>query len=352
VTIVKCIQCRKVFKVLGDALNRQVDTVILLEMASQSLVDEFGLKGCHFRLVSRDQRVLEHIASYGLSQKFLDKGPVDAERSVAEALQGKIVMIPDASTDPRIQYPLDHSEEGIVSLLTVPLATRGQVIGVMRISTRERREFSEDEVEFFKVFALFCTSVIIHSMFHQIVEHVTDAIRSSLDFQEVLQSIVRVIADDLRAKGCTIRLLDPKTKKLELRAAYGLSAAYLERTASGLGEAVNDALKGECVAVLDARNDSRIRHIGEVIQEKISSILFAPLMSRDKAIGVLSLYTHRPYEFSEEEKQLTLSIGEQCALAIRNAQMHEAVKRKYENVVDEFHQWFEHYYSYPASNQE
>ena len=41
-----------------------------------------------------------------------------------------------------------------------------------------------------------------------------------------------------------------------------------------------------------------------------------------------------------------------AALAIRNAQMHQALKRKYENVVDEFHQWFEHYYTYPGRSPE
>ena len=42
------------------------------------------------------------------------------------------------------------------------------------------------------------------------------------------------------------------------------------------------------------------------------------------------------------------AIGGQCALAIRNAQMYAAIKRRYDSVVDEFHQWFEHYYTYPT----
>ena len=344
----ECSQCRNVFGVIGDAFNQQIDTVSLLEMAAKALVNEFRLKGCHFRLLSRDQKILEPVASYGLSDKFLDKGPVDAERSVGEALKGRLVVIDDCASDKRIQYPVEFADEGIVTLVTVPLATRGQVIGVMRLSTGERRAFSPDELEFFKVAALFCTSAIIHSMFHSILAHVTDAIRSSLDLEEVLNAIVRVVADDLRAKGCTIRLLDSKGQHLELRAACGLSRRYIEVASSDPGKGVAEALKGECVAILDARQDPRIRHLDEVLREKISSILFVPLMSRDKAIGVLSLYTHKAYEFSEDELHLMLAIGEQCALAIRNAQMYAAIKRKYENVVDDFQQWFEHYYSHPT----
>jgi len=44
---------------------------------------------------------------------------------------------------------------------------------------------------------------------------------------------------------------------------------------------------------------------------------------------------------------LIQAIGEQCALAIRNAQMYAAIKRRYDVVVDEFHQWFEHYCTFP-----
>ena len=64
---------------------------------------------------------MDEVASFGLSQRFLQKGPVDAERSVAEALEDTIVMIADCRTDPRVRYPAAHSEEGIVSMLTVPL---------------------------------------------------------------------------------------------------------------------------------------------------------------------------------------------------------------------------------------
>jgi GAF domain-containing protein len=317
-------------------------------MAAMALVKEFGLKACHFRLLSRDQRILEDVASHGLSEKFLAKGPVDAEKSVGEALDGRVVMVDDCTSDPRIQYPEEFAEEGIASLLTVPLTTRGQVIGVMRLSTPKPRRFTADEIAFFNVAALFCTSAVAHAMFHQILEHVTDTIRTSLDLEDVLKSIVQVVAEDLRAKGSTIRLLDNTGESLELCAAYGLSAQYLERASADPGKGVWQALDGRCISILDAAHDELVRHPEEVIHEKIGSMLFVPLMIRDKSIGVLSVYTHRQYQFSEDEIEVMEAIGGHCALAIRNAQMYAAIKSRYDSVVVEFHQWFEHYYTYPT----
>lgn len=344
----QCRQCHRVFSVMGDGLNSQIETVELLENTAKALVEEFDLKACHFRLLSRDQKILEHVASYGLSDRFLSKGPVDAERSVTDALEGKMVMVKDCSADERIQYPNEFVKEGIASVVTVPLATRGQVIGVMRLATAKPRDFSDDELDFFRTASLFCTSAIIHSLFHEILEGVNEAISGSLNLDMVLDAIVEVVTDKLRAKGCSIRLLDATGKNLAMRASRGLSREYIETASAHPGQAVADALKGQCVSVVDAWSDPRIRHHDKMKLEKISSILFVPVKCRDKPLGVLSLYTHHPYEFSDDEVQMMKAVGGQCALAIRNAQMYAALKNRYDTATDDFQQWFDHYCVYPA----
>lgn len=341
--MVKCRQCRNVFNEIGLALNAQLDTRLMLERAAQSIVEQFELKACHFRLISRDQQTLDDAASFGLSREFLNKGSVDAERSVAEALGGEVVMVTDCVRDPRVQYPEAFAAEGIVSMLTVPLEVRGQVIGVMRLTSAESRDFDEDEIELFKVAAMFCASSIVDSMFHQILGHVTASIRSSLDLSKVLNAIVTVVSEDIRAKGCAIQLLDKQQSTLEARAAYGLSPTFVD----GLEDLITDplmshVLSGECVAISNAPTDDRIKSPSAFTDEGISSILLVPLISRGEVIGILSLYTHHPYQFSDAEIQLMTSIGEQCSLSIDNAMMFAALKSRYENLVDDFHKWFDH----------
>ena len=346
--MVKCRQCRNVFHIIGDALNAQLETRVLLEMAARSIVEEFGLKACHFRLLSRDLLTLDHVAAYGLSDAFLNKGPVDAEKSVAAALDGNVVSVLDAVSDPRVQYPAAFKKEGIVSMLTVPLKARGQVIGVMRLFTASHREFSEGEVEFFKVVALFCSSAIVDSMFRMILRHVTESIRSSLELHVVLNAIVKTVCEDLRTRGCAIQLVDERTSLLETRASFGLSEGFVARVGGVCcPRLVKNVLAGNCTAILDGRKDDRIDAGDELAREGISSILLVPLETRGKVMGILSLFTNKPYPFSEDEKQLMMSIGEQCSLAIDNAMMFAALKRRYETLVDDFNLWFEHSQSYP-----
>jgi len=339
----KCRQCRNVFHVIGSALNAQLDTQVLLEMAARSIVDEFEFRACHFRLLSRDLRTLDDVASYGLSERFLGKGPIDAERSAAEALQGEVVAVLDCVSDARVQYPEAFKAEGITSMLTIPLEVRGQVIGVMRLFTSDRRDFNDDEVEFFKVVALFCTSAVIDSMFHQILTHVTRSTRSSLELPVILDAIVQVVCEGFRTRGCAIALVDRTTSSLEPRSSFGLSEPFVGRLSDLFTrEAVDEVLSGECVMILDGRQDDRVARAEEIVREGISTILMVPLVARGTTIGALSLFTHKPYPFSDEEQQLMSAIGEQCSLAIDNAMMFAALKQRYETLVDDFHLWFEH----------
>jgi len=344
----ECRDCLAVFEEIGQAFNSPIDTEGLLALISRTVTERFAVAGCVIRLLSRDRRVLERAASYGLSQKFLEKGPVDAERSVAEALSGEVVAIADCRTDPRIQYPEAHVEEGIVSALTVPLSTRGQVIGVIRLYSRTPREFTPLELEVLRVVASFCASAAVRAMFNQILEHVTDTIRSSMDLRSVLRGIVTVIAEDLRAKGAMVRLLDASGRRFDVLESFGLSEEFLRQLDPEPDEATRVCLGGECLEILDAGSDPRVGYREALGAEGVASLLHVPLVLREKPLGVLTVMTHRRYDFSEDEMFLMRGIGDQCALAVRSAQMYAAMKHRYDALADDFQLWFEQYRTYPS----
>ncbi len=338
----QCSECLTIFETIGHAFNAPIDTGELLRLVARTVTEHFSAKACHIRLISRDRTILENVASHGLSRRFLDKGPVDPGRSVAEAMEGRTVLVSDCTTDPRIQYPEAFADEGIVSLLSVPLKTRGQVIGVMRLSTAERREFTRQEIELAEVVASFCASAVLHSMFHSILRNVSEAVRSPQDLGEVLRSIVRVVAEDLHARGAFIQLEDPRAERLTVAAAFGLSDDYLASVAGEAGDALRQARRGTCVAVLEAAADPRVSTREAASREDIGSLLHVPLINRGTTLGVLTLCTNRPYEFSDDELYLMSTIGEQCALAVRNAQMYSMLKSRYDDLVEDFHRWFDH----------
>jgi signal transduction protein with GAF and PtsI domain len=106
------------------------------------------VKGCTIFLLDKEQKRLGVSASYGLTQAYVSKGPIDAEKSITECLSGERVLVPDATNDSRVQYPEEAKREGVASILSVPMSIKERIIGVLRIYTSVPREFSDVENEF------------------------------------------------------------------------------------------------------------------------------------------------------------------------------------------------------------
>jgi signal transduction protein with GAF and PtsI domain len=136
------------FRDVCRVVNSSLDVDEVLNLITENIVKALNVKSCAIRLLDRRRQTLEVSASHGLSQAYLKKGPLDADKSIAETLGGKSILIYDTAKDRRLQYPEEAKREGIGSILSVPLSVKGHVIGVLRIYTSEPRNFSEDENEF------------------------------------------------------------------------------------------------------------------------------------------------------------------------------------------------------------
>ena len=80
-------------------------------------------------------------------------------------------------------------------------------------------------------------------------------------------------------------------------------------------------------------------------------MLHVPLGLAERVVGVASVFTYHPYEFSEDELFLMATIGEQCALAVRNAQAYGELRREYQGLVDDFQKWFGESQTFPAPDR-
>lgn len=138
----------KSFRDVAKAISSTLDLQQVLDMLVTSMVKVMDLKACAIRLLDSKQRTLELLAAHGLTDAYIRKGPVDADRSIAEAMQGKVVVINDAVTDPRAQYQQEAKAEGIASIVSIPLYVRDRIIGVVRLYSAAPRDFSEEELDF------------------------------------------------------------------------------------------------------------------------------------------------------------------------------------------------------------
>lgn len=124
------------------------------------LTNHLKLKGASLMLLNRRSRKLEVAASQGLSDFYLNKGPISSARSIAASLSDGPVAIFNVRDDPRLQYPEEAQREGIESILSVPLVLRGKPLGVLRLYTAEPWEFTMEDITFVQAVSLMLALVL------------------------------------------------------------------------------------------------------------------------------------------------------------------------------------------------
>ncbi len=152
-------ECDPYFSALykvARTVNSSLDVMQVLDTIVAATVEALAAKACSLRLLGPDGRHLMFGAAHGLSAGYRAKGIVDLDHSEIDrlALNGdQPVWVGDVRSDPRFQYPEQAREEGIVSLVVVPMRVKDQPIGAMRVYTDQPRAFSEAETDLMEAIA-------------------------------------------------------------------------------------------------------------------------------------------------------------------------------------------------------
>ena len=140
----------RITKAISMIRDPEEITLITVEGVTHAL----NVKGCTLFLFSPKSKELKLAGSYGLSNDYLNKGPISALHSIASSLQdGQPVAIYDVTDDPRLQYPAEAQKEGIASILAVPIVIGDRLIGSMRVYTATPWEFTLNDVNFVQAVA-------------------------------------------------------------------------------------------------------------------------------------------------------------------------------------------------------
>lgn len=343
-----------------------------LDSLVQRTVAALGVKAGGLRLIDEQSNSLKQVASFGLSETYLNKGALNADQSIPEVLAGKPVCIKEAYNDPRIQYPEAMRAEGINTILSVPVIAGEKVIGVLRLYSAEPRNYSAEDFEFVSALAEMGGMAIVNArlyhakgdklaaLFEEIgvdlsttaefsgqhletsavqsvdpiksldyfraLHEITRAILSTLDSNQVVQLIVDKVISIMQVKASALRLRNETTHELELIATSGLSEKFLAKGQPHTDQSISETLAGKPVLITDTANDPRLEYPAETVAEGIESILSMPIVARQRVIGVLRLYSAEKRQYSPEEVAFLSALAEIAGVAIMNARIYEKAR--------------------------
>jgi len=139
---------------ITKALSTIQDPEEIVLITVEGVTHALNIKGCSLFLYNEKSNELSLAGYYGLSDEYIDKGPVSAILSIASSIQDRQpVAIYDVADDPRIQYVDAAVKEGIASILSTPIIIGDQLVGCLRVYTTEPWEFILSDVNFVQAVA-------------------------------------------------------------------------------------------------------------------------------------------------------------------------------------------------------
>lgn len=139
------------FKAISNAISSYEDINLLGRHLVEGICRAFKVKGCSIFLVDDREKQLFRVSTYGLSENYLTKGPMQIDETSIEFSKGESVYIEDIQNDPRIKFAKEAKEEGIHSMLSVPIKAKSIVVGLLKIYNDTPLDLHDEDLDSFRV---------------------------------------------------------------------------------------------------------------------------------------------------------------------------------------------------------
>lgn len=223
------------------------------------------------------------------------------------------------------------------AMLAVPLRWRDRSVGVLEATHQNENAFTDDDLRLLEMAAAWTAIAIGNARQYEQLQRrlseqnalvtISTALTETLELSELLALIVAQIQHIIiKADWTAIHLQRSRNGELEMVASAGLEIDpedYLVQSGEGIaGDVITN---GGVINVADLQLDPRRLPID--VEIKTRSLLVAPIESRLRRIGTISVQSVIPGGFKDEDERLLTVLGVQAGMAIENARLFSVQRR-------------------------
>ncbi len=334
----------KILRTIVDITSSELDLNLILKEVVKVVTQFTSADSVFIYLYDSKKEHLVLMASKIPHDKILGKINLKAGEGITGwvAQENRPVAIKkNAYKDSRFKSFYVLPEDKYEAFLSVPIEYKANTIGVINVQHRRPHEYATGTVNLIQTIAKQVGGVIENARLFEFTKQkaaqfdslikVSHSISSEHYLDEILDLIVVVTAEMLNSKICSIMLLDDKGEELVMKATQSLSKDYKTKP----NVKVEKSLSGEVIkskkpiSVYDVRQEERYYYRDLAIKEELTSMLSVPMILKEKAIGIINVYTKTPHHFSQEEIDVLQIVANQAAVAVENTKlMQEAMKAK------------------------
>lgn len=162
----------------------------------------------------------------------------------------------------------------------------------------------------------------------RVVLELTQSLSSTLDFRDILYTVVQRIADVARVDRCSIVLVREEGKVgIVVAASDDKKLRDLPIDLGKYPEIRRVLETGEPLVIDDASTDPMLDVVRSEIPEKsFRAAVCIPILYEDRPLGVLFLRSFSPYKPEQHELWVARTIANATAIALRNARMMQSLR--------------------------
>ena len=317
-------------------------------------VDRFLLypSASEIRLLNKETGLLEPVAARNVSlEEWKTETLTSGMNFVKEIMQkGSPLTITDLQTDPRTRQMSFFRKHGLVSYLGAPLIDKEEFLGVLSYFTKDKHQFSDEEIEFLNTLAGQAAIAIHNSQLYEqtkkqsgdlsvanenlqkrerIQALLKEINQDSMTLDLIINSLLQKLTDRVREFICVdiadVRIMEPDGSYPI--AASGAALKELEGRRAGASDRRTWLMETRRPLVIPDTATTQVNPTSSIARLKIRSYLGAPLFSRaGELMGVLRALTYQPRDFSQEEIDLIEQLAHGAASAMENSRLYEDLK--------------------------
>ena len=320
---------REIVRSLSSAWD--LDTT--LDLITRKTTEVMHVDSCTIYLLDPEGESLRLQASTGLAKRAFGRSTLRVGEGMTgyAVVHNKPIFAADARNNPYFKWVEEAEETGFKSLLAVPLVIEDKPIGALNVQTAEVHEYAPDEVELLSLIGDLAATTLARAQLYdrqrrQIGElralaQVSETVTSPLYLDEMLGIVSELAAQIMDASVCHVYLLNDTQSTLQRHTGNDTQVVDLPRIALNQGITGRVAASSSPIYVPYLADEPKFIEKDWAKSSGLVSLLSVPLSVRDQVIGVLNCYTRQYREFAEKERTLLVTLANQMALAIENAQL-------------------------------
>jgi len=193
-------------------VSRTINSTLNLDEALEAITREacqlMRVKMCSLMLLDESKTWLELRASFGAGPDYINKPRLNPKESLLGSVvrRRKPVQVENVQSAGRYQHVAVAREEGLVSLLSVPLNFSGEAIGALNVYTGHPYKFSDDEVRILTAFAELSAIAIEKARLYERVVDVEEQLRQN-EKLSALGLLAAEVAHEIRNPLTVMKML-------------------------------------------------------------------------------------------------------------------------------------------------